>query len=280
MQIESIDTFGIGGTWDAPTDSRIILFENGTGCIRDNGDFVFSPGHNFKVDETTNILPFPYEDNAVCPKWQQFLNDVLPNQVEQDALMEFVGYCFSNSHRYQKFLYLIGSGANGKSVILNVLNNFFGQKFVSHVDVVNLHHHALAGVVNKMLNISLMDNPRCFKHDQLSSLKRMVSGDSFLINPKCQTPYILDSKFIPKFILHGNETVSLTKDMSLCRRMLYLHFNKTFSKEERIQALEKCFKDEFSGIFNMAIIGLHRLTKNNRFSVNNEITTLKERVCR
>jgi P4 family phage/plasmid primase-like protien len=249
---------------------RVINFENGTGYLYNNGKFVFRASH-LRADAATNMLPFSYNKNATAPKWQQFLNDALPNQVEQDALMEFIGYCFLNSHRYQKFLYLIGSGANGKSVVQSVIRRFFGDDLISNVDIQNLYSHEMVNIEDKYINIGSEINPKGLDKGQLENLKKMTAGESVQINHKHTKPYDISGGSIPKIILSGNKKVQSGLDGGLFRRMLYLNFNRTFSGKERIQALEERFADELGGIFNMAIDGLHRLMKNNDFSMSDNM---------
>lgn len=245
---------------------RVINFNNGTGYLHANGKFVFKNAH-LKEDGATSILSFGYEKNAKCPKWRRFLNDVLPDKIEQNALMEFIGYCFLNTHSYQKFLFLLGSGANGKSIVLNVIRKFFG-KSTSNVDLQQLFSHEMIGIENKYINIGSEINPRGLNDGQLENLKKLTAGEPTQLNPKNSSPYDISSSEIPKFIFSGNSKPRGNLDDGLFRRMLLLKFNKVISKKERIQSLEERFYDELSGIFNLALEGLNRLIRQGDFSLS------------
>ena len=68
--------------------------------------------------------------------------------------MEFIGYCFLPSHEFESFLFLYGkSGANGKSVILDTIRNFFGEDNVSSLQLQQFEGHQLYGLSNKLINI-------------------------------------------------------------------------------------------------------------------------------
>lgn len=92
-----------------------------------------------------------------------------------------------------------------------------------------------------------------------------------MLNPKNATPYDIEDGQIPKFIFSGNNKPQGNLDGGLFRRMLLLNFNTTISKEQRIQALEKRFDGEMSGIFNLAMEGLQRLLKKGDFSMSSNM---------
>ena len=249
---------------------RIINFDNGTAYLYNNGKFVFKNQH-LKADAMTGMLPISYDPSATAPKWRRFLNEVLPDPIEQDALMEFIGYCFLNTHSYQKFLFLLGSGANGKSIVLNVIKKFFGREMTSNVDLQQLFSHELIGIENKYINIGSEINPKGLDKGQIENLKKLTAGESTQLNPKNATPYDISGGEIPKFIFSGNNKPQGNLDGGLFRRMLLLNFNRTISKAERIQSLEDRFEDEMSGIFNLAMDGLERLLKNGDFSLSSNM---------
>jgi putative DNA primase/helicase len=248
-------------------DYRIINFDNGTAYLYNSGKFVFRESH-LKADAMTSMLPISYKADAVAPKWKRFLSEVLPDKTEQDALMEFIGYCFFNSHSFQKFLFLLGSGANGKSIVLNVIKKFFGKDITSNVDLQQLYSHELIGIENKYINIGSEINPKGLDKGQIENLKKLTAGEATMLNPKNATPYDISGGEIPKFIFSGNNKPQGNLDGGLFRRMLLLNFNRVISKDERIQALEDRFEDEMSGIFNLAMDGLKRLLKNGDFSTS------------
>jgi P4 family phage/plasmid primase-like protien len=244
---------------------RIINFYNGTAYLYNSGKLVFRASH-LRADAMTSMLPISYNPEAKAKKWSRFLSDVLPDKTEQNALMEFVGYCFLNTHSFQKFLFLLGSGANGKSIVLNVIKKFFGAEMTSNVDLQSLFSHELIGIENKYINIGSEINPKGLDKGQIENLKKLTAGESTQVNPKNLSPYDISGSEIPKFIFSGNNKPQGNLDGGLFRRMLLLTFDRVITKEERIQSLENRFEDEMSGIFNLAMEGLARLLKNGDFS--------------
>jgi putative DNA primase/helicase len=73
-------------------------------------------------------LPFEYNPDADCPKWTQHLDRVLPSKAKQDYLAEYFSLPFVKHLNIEKALFLYGSGANGKSVCLEVYTALVGQE--------------------------------------------------------------------------------------------------------------------------------------------------------
>jgi len=63
--------------------------------------------------------------------WKLDFDDTgLPRAIK-DADGEHIGYCLLRDARYQKALFLYGSGANGKSTFLDVLCAMVGEENTS-----------------------------------------------------------------------------------------------------------------------------------------------------
>jgi putative DNA primase/helicase len=79
-------------------------------------------------DRLTLKVGVPYDPEAECPLWLQFLGDVFRGDA---ALQEFVwralGYSLTGSTKEQLFFLLHGSGGNGKTKLLEVLRYVLGD---------------------------------------------------------------------------------------------------------------------------------------------------------
>lgn len=246
---------------------RIVNFKNGTLFISKNGVRTFKHMHDPR-DATLNILEFNYDKNAKCPKWNKFLRQVLPDEDDQKTLMEFIGYCFMPSHEFESFLFLYGkSGANGKSVILSVIRDFFGVENVSSLQLQQFEGHQTHALVGKFLNIGSEIDKNGTDKGQLSVLKTLVSAkDEVSINPKGETPFSLPPSEKPKLAFAGNEKPKQNLDNGFFRRMLVLTFDAEIQDDKKIRNLSDRFADEMSGIFALAMEGLDRLISQGKFT--------------
>lgn len=251
---------------------RIMTCLNGTLFISPKGKIHFQDRHNSNL-AVTNLLNFEYNPKAKCPKWKKFLNRVVPDPDNQKTIMEFLGYCFLPSHNYEAFLYLYGSsGANGKSVILDVFQSFLGDENVSALQLGQLHGHELHGLANKLLNVGSELQKEGLDKGQFAVLKNLVSPkDKIQINPKQRDPYVLLPKDKPKLAIAGNEKAWQGVDNAVLRRMLFISFDIEIKDNEKVRGLSDRFNDELSGIFNLALEGLRRLIRQGGFTKSDKM---------
>jgi putative DNA primase/helicase len=68
-----------------------------------------------------NALPFDFDENATCPRWQQFVAELYPNcAAGEGTRREFqkaVGYLVSSDRSQQKIFLVIGPKRSGKGTI-------------------------------------------------------------------------------------------------------------------------------------------------------------------
>ena len=254
-------------------DKRVVNFTNGTLFISNKGKKTFIPHHD-KKHGVMNMLEFQYNENATCPKWEKFLNKVLPNELDRQTLMEFIGYCFFPGHNYEAFLFLYGkTGANGKSVITDVIRSFFGEENISGLNIQQFTGHELRGLENKLVNIGTELDAKGLKDGQMGVLKALTStNDAIQINPKFLDGYPLASRHQPKLINSGNAKPDpKVMDDGVYRRMLLLEFDYEIQDDEKIRDLSSRFTDELSGIMTLALKHLDNLVKRGKFTKSDRL---------
>ena len=249
-------------------DKRVVNFINGTLFISNKGKRTFTKHHD-KKHGVMNMLEFVYDEEAVCPKWEKFLEFALPNEADRATLMEFIGYCFYPNHEFEAFLFLYGkSGANGKSVIADVVRKFFGEDNVSGLNLQQFTGHELRGLENKLLNIGTELDAKGLNDGQMNVLKALTStNDTIHINPKFLDGYALVSRLQPKTMFMGNAKPDpKVMDDGVYRRMLMLEFNREIQDDDKIRNLNTRFEDELSGIMTLALKHLDNLVSKGKFT--------------
>jgi putative DNA primase/helicase len=215
-----------------------------------------------------NRLTFNFDEKAICPLWMEFLSQVWKDDPDVDAkiclLQEFTGYSLIRSVKFQKMIWLIGAGANGKSVILDVLRELVGPANVAAVPFSKFgQRFALAQLFGRLVNISPEISSTAVLAD--SELKSVVVGDVTMLERKMEHPF--EAKLETKLWAAAN-FLPKTKDHShgFFRRIFLLTFNRTFLPEEQDKDMLQKLKQELPGIFNWALEGLHRLLENDGFT--------------
>lgn len=237
----------------------LINLQNGT--FEAHSDKFFVRAFNNK-DFLTYQLPFGYDENATCPKWKAFLDEVLPDPEKQMILAEFFAYVFTKL-KLEKTLLLLGVGQNGKSVVFDVIKALFGEVNISHYTMDSLrreYHRAM--LANKLLNYSSEISTRLesdiFK--KLSSGEpcdaRLPYGKPFIIKDYARLAFNCNK--LPRDVEHTN---------AFFRRFLIIKFDVRITDEQKKPHLaEEINETELSGVFNWLLEGLQRLLKQSKFS--------------
>ena len=99
----------------------LLNCQNGTVDLR-NGRL---RQHN-PQDLITQCAPVKYEPNAKAPLFEKFVNEVLDTD-RAKFVQRWFGYGATGDVREQKILLHIGSGANGKSTLIEAIENVLGS---------------------------------------------------------------------------------------------------------------------------------------------------------
>jgi putative DNA primase/helicase len=101
-------------------------------------------------------LPYLFDAEADCPRWQAFLDRNLEADAERiNLLQEFFGLCLTPDTSRQRFVVLEGEGANGKSVVCAALEAMLGSENCSHVPLeVFGERFQLTPTIGKLANIA------------------------------------------------------------------------------------------------------------------------------
>lgn len=119
-----------GSEWDA--NPQLLGFKNG---VLDLSTFEFRPG--MAKDYIREIIPFDWLGmNTPAPAWEKFLNDTLPEDIQDQAkggavevicyLQKLLGCAISGQVKERVLPILIGAGQNGKGTLLEALAKILG----------------------------------------------------------------------------------------------------------------------------------------------------------
>ncbi|SOS55640.1 phage/plasmid primase, P4 family [Tenacibaculum finnmarkense] len=237
-----------------------------------NGTFEITPTRQFlrefkKSDFLTYQLPFDYDEEATAPQFQNFLNDVLPEKELQEILAEYLGYVFTKNSvlKLEKVLLLYGTGANGKSVLFEVLMALLGTENVTNYSLQSLtaeNGNSRAMLVNKLLNYASEINGKL----ESNIFKLLISGEPVEARLLYKNTQIITD--YARFMFNCNELPKEVENTNaFFRRFIILPFRVTIPPHKQDKELSKKIIDsELSGVFNWVLIGLTRLLENKSFT--------------
>lgn len=104
-------------------DPDLIGMPNGVLDMR-TGDF--RPGRQSDYISKTLGVPWPGWD-AKCPEFDQFLHEILEDPEKERLVKGWLGYCMTGRVDLQKIMLWVGSGRNGKSVLVNLIQPLMGD---------------------------------------------------------------------------------------------------------------------------------------------------------
>jgi putative DNA primase/helicase len=212
--------------------------------------------HNRQHYRTTQV-PVDYDSRAEAPQFINFLADVFRNDPDAAdkamALLEMIGYTLMAHCKHEKFIILVGSGANGKSVLLSVLEALAGRENVAAVQPSQFDnkfqrahlHNKLANIVTEIKQGAVIDD---------DALKGITSGESTTVEHKNKDPFDMRPFSTCWF---GTNHMPHTRDFSdaLFRRALIVQFNNVFKPElgNCDPNLKNKLMDELPGILTLAL---------------------------
>jgi putative DNA primase/helicase len=219
------------------------------------GTWALEP-HNREHYRTTQI-PVTFDRQATAPRFEQFLGEVFKDDKDASdkrrAVLEMMGYSLMAHCRHERFVIMVGTGANGKSVILSVLEALLGKVNVSGVQPSQFDrsfqrahlHGKLANIVTEIKQGEVIDD---------ASLKGIVSGEPTTVEHKFKDPFVMRPFATCWF---GTNHLPHTRDFSdaLFRRALIIEFNQVFKPElgNCDPLLKDKLIDELPGVLNLAL---------------------------
>ena len=231
----------------------LLGVENGTVDLR-TGKLEVSDRANF-ITKHANVT---HMADANCPKWLKFVNEIMDNDQEMvNYLQKVVGYSLTGDTTAQKFFFLHGSGANGKSVFIETISELLGD-YSMQTPVSTLMTKATGSINNDVARLKgarFVAATETEEHSKFneSELKQLVGGDTITARFLHQEYF----EFLPEFKLwiSGNHKPVTGDGYGMWRRLILIPFNVKFAKKDRDSKLKDKLRQEMSGILNWAIEG-------------------------
>ncbi len=213
-----------------------------------------------------------YDPDAKCPVWMGCLEAWMegPEKEKKTLLLQqFSGYCLSSSMQYDKALFLVGDGGNGKSTFVDTISRVIGPDATSHIDLEGLYgQYGMKGLIGKRLNIIEEVHGNYY---QSNKLKKLISGEPVTIDIKYkdqfqftpQTKFVFAVNIMPRV----DDTSTATE-----RRICAIQFRNNFRNNPNtaLRSSVGLLAAELPGILNWMLEGAKNLAESNGFVITNE----------
>ena len=214
-------------------------------------------------------IPVTYNPEATCPQIQKFLHEIL-NECDIPLIQEMFGYCLYKQYPIHRAFMLLGSGANGKSTLINLLVQFIGKPNCVSPSLQSLLYNRFASaqlfgkLVNACADISAKKLVNTGEFKKLCG-RDMLDGE---IKHKDHFQFYNHAKLI-----YSANQLPYTDDHTdaFFRRWIIIDFPNQFldsDPDTDPEILDKITSpDEMSGLLNWALEGLQRVLQQGHFSM-------------
>tara|TARA_R110002020_G_scaffold467027_4_gene690194 strand:+ start:9865 stop:11676 length:1812 start_codon:yes stop_codon:yes gene_type:complete len=218
-------------------------------------------GHQ-REDLITQLVPVDYDPEARCPSWIAFLTRMLPDP-EVRKLVQIAFALGLVGVTVQKLFFHYGSGANGKSVAMEVICRLLGSASVtlpatSFIGESNTGGSASPDIARlygrRFLRVKELPQGEDLKENLV---KEVTGGEAITARDLHQGYFDFDPKFTPH--MSGNGYPKITgMDNGIWRRICVIHWPVQLRPEEQrdFEDVMAEFEPEFPGILNWLIEGM------------------------
>jgi len=242
------------------SDPYLFNVENGTVVLKGSNAGQLATASPLNL--ITKVAAVRYDQDATCPRWNQFLLEVMQGDEELvEFLQTFVGYSLTGDTSEHCFVILWGTGANGKSTFLDTLQTIFGDyaKTASTDTFLSKRYSGIPNDIAALRGARFVSAAETDADRRLAEalVKRIVSGDPM-------TARFLHGEFfefVPQLKLYlatNHKPVVKNNDNAIWRRVRLVEFTRTFAPDEQDTQLKQKLLAERAGILNWAIEGCLR----------------------
>jgi putative DNA primase/helicase len=210
-----------------------------------------------REDLITKLIPVEYDPKATAPTWAAALERTLPSPTLRAFFKKLCGYAITGDVSEHILAVLYGTGANGKSTILNALLEAagdYGMQAAPDLLVAKkgAHPTEVADLFGKRLvaSIEVEDGRRLAE----SLVKQLTGGDKVRARRMRQDFWQFDPTHKVFMAVNHKPEVRGT-DTAIWRRIRLIPFTETIPPAEQDKKLPEKLRAELSGILAWAVEG-------------------------
>ena len=218
------------------------------------------------ADLITNISPVSYDPDADAPTWRAFLERIFPDVSVLDFMHRWLGSSLSAERREQCFVLCFGTGANGKTTIIEIVITVLGD-YAATISFDALLHRENGGNATpelaKLLGKRFVtaSEPNVGQRFNESLVKSITGGDTISARFLHKNPFEFKPRF--KLTLAGNHRPAIRgTDHGIWRRVHAVEFGIQIPPNEQDPALLDKLAAEAPGILAWLVEGARHWLNN------------------
>lgn len=241
-----------------PSDDTVIPVQNGY--------LHLDAGVSLKPHEKSmglrHVLACHYDPHAPSPSdFIEFIHRILPDEDVRLRVQEYLGYTLLSDTRFQRAQIWLGTGANGKGTLANLVQALHQKTAAVQLDC--LEGFRMAGMIGASL-IYCDEAPQRNINEQ--AMKSLIAGELVQIDRKHRDP--LTVRVNGKWLILANHIPSVAdQSTGFWRRFDVVPFPVEIPEKDRDPMLAKrIIAHELPGVLNWCLDGLARLLARGRFN--------------
>ncbi|MFN0150823.1 MAG: phage/plasmid primase, P4 family [bacterium] len=239
---------------DFDCDPHAFNVKNGTIDLRTGELRPHAP-----TDGITKVAGVHWDESAQCPRWQSFLSEIMDGNARLICfLRRAIGYSLTGSVREQALFIAHGSGANGKSTLLETIRallNDYAKATPAETFLVNRNDSIrcdLAALRGARLVVA--QETESGRRLAESLVKQLTGGDALTARHLYREFFTYVPTFKPWLVTNHRPRIVGT-DHAIWRRVHLIPFAVTFAPERQDKDLVATLRSELPGILTWAVRG-------------------------
>ena len=222
-------------------------------------------------DYLTKITKVDFDPSAVCPRWDEFVNEIMCGDVETAIfLQKALGYSLTGDNSLETFFILYGcTTRNGKSTLSETVAHMLGD-YARTIQPQTLSRRSTDGSaaspdIARLKGARLVNMPEPEKGLELNIalVKQLTGGDTYTGRFLNENPIEFRPEF--KIFINTNHLPKTSDDTIFSSgRVRLIPFDRHFTQDEQDSRLKSLFrkKESMSAILNWMIDGYRLFLKN------------------
>jgi len=213
----------------------------------------------------TYQFPIKYNPNALCPKTEAFMHQVLTED-QYKTVVEWMGYYFYRLYSFKKAIIFVGEGDTGKTTLLETIIHLLGKENISSVSLHKMTSDKFAAAHLYEKHGNLVDELSAKDITDTGNFKIATGGGSISGEYKFGNQFSFQnfSKFT--FACNRIPDVADFDDEAYFNRWMIIRFENPIAIKIPNFISTIATEEERSGLFNLAMGGLESLLSNGAFS--------------
>lgn len=228
----------------------------------ENGTVDLKTGHlieSRRADMGTKKAGTAYDPAAAAPRWEAFLETVLPDADTRDFFQRATGYTLTGDVSAQCLFFLYGSGSNGKSTALRALMDVLGDYALQAAPDLLIAREGSGGPNN---DVAELQGARLVATIEVEDGKRMaqdvvkqITGGDKVKARFMRQDYFEFEPTHKIFLASNHEPRINTQDHAIWRRIKVMPWTVQITDEQKDPHLAEKLRAEMPGILAWAVRG-------------------------